>query len=310
VSPREAGGARAGRSVGPFGLVARIVAGWLVFVVALTLATMLGAAAESAFNDPLVRQAVQAAVVTGLVLPTIYALRRHGDGRSLRGLGLSSPMQGLPYFCLGVALVVAMAGVGLIFGVALGWLRVVSVPLPVGTVLALLVNLPVAFLYEALPEELVFRGYLYSSLNARLARWLAMMAGVALFVLAPLAVSGVQAAVGMEAGSSVTIDYVVLLTGFAIVLQLCRIVTGSLWTGIGFHLAWLEISRYIVAPRATPLVRIEDPVPGTGELLVLFVGAILGSCLVLVLWSRLRKRPVGWRERDPAEAPGEASFPA
>jgi len=290
--------------------VARIVAGWLVFVVALTLATMLGAAAEADFNDPLVRQGVQAVVVTGLVLPTIYALRRYGDGRSLRGLGLSSPARGLPYFCLGVALVVAMAGVGLGAGVALGWLRVVSVPVPAVTMLALLVNLPVAFLYEAFPEELVFRGYLYSSLSSRLARWLAMLAGVALFVLAPLAVSGVQAAVGMEPGNSVTVDYVVLLTGFGVVLQLCRIVTGSLWTGIGFHLAWLEISRYVVVPRAAPLVRIEDPVSGTGELLVLFVGAILGSCLVLVFWPRLRKRPVGWRERDPVESPDETSFVA
>lgn len=210
-------------------------------------------------------------------MPTIYALRRYGDGRSLCGLGLSSPARGLPYFCLGVALVVAMAGVGLGAGVALGWLRVVSVPVPAGTVLALLVNLPVAFLYVAFPGELVFRGYLYSSLSSRLARWLAILAGVALFFLAPLTVSGVQAGVGMGAGNNVTIDYVVLLTGFGIVLQLCRIVTGSLWTGIAFHLAWLEISRYVVAPRAASLVRIEDPVSGTGELLVLFVGAILGS---------------------------------
>jgi membrane protease YdiL (CAAX protease family) len=290
--------------------VACIGAGWLVFVVALTLATMLGAAVEADFNDPLVRQGVQAVVVTGLVLPTIYALRRYGDGRSLRGLGLSSPTRGLPYFCLGVALVVAMAGVGLSAGVVLGWLRVVSVPVPAVTVLALLVNLPVAFLYEAFPEELVFRGYLYSSLSSRLARWLAMLAGVALFVLAPLAVSGAQAAVGMEPGNSVTVDYVVVLIGFGIVLQLCRIVSGSLWTGIGFHPAWLEISRYVVAPWAAPLVRIEDPVPGTGELLVLFVGAILVSCLVLVFWPRLRKRPVGWRERDPAESPDETLFVA
>lgn len=284
------------------GFLTRVLAGWSVFVVALFLATLLGEVAETALGaSSLVRQILQAAVVVGIVVPAIYALRRQGEGLSLRGLGLSSPALGLPYFLLGIGLVGLTAGVALGVGVALGWLRVVSWDVPVATVLALAVNIPIAFCYEALPEELTFRGYLYSNLNTRLARWLAILAGIVLFVLAPVTVIAFQAAVGMEAGNSITVDYVILLSGFGLVLQLCRIVTGSLWTGIGFHLAWLELSRYVVAPQVEPLVRIKDVAPGTGEILVLFVGAILGGSLVLVVWSWLRGRPIGWRERDTAE---------
>lgn len=248
-------------------------------------------------------------MIVGLVVPAVYALLRFGDGRSWRWVGLTSPASGLPYFLLGAGLVAATAGLAFGLGVALGWLRVASWDVSAATVLALAANVPIAFCYEALPEELTFRGYLYRNLNTRLARWLAALAGVALFVLAPVTVSFLQVVVGMGAGNSVTVDYVILLAGFGFVLQLCRIVTGSLWTGIGFHLAWLELSRYVVAPRAEPLVRIEDVAPGTSEFLVLFLGAIIGSSLLLIAWPRLRKRRIGWRERDP-DFPGKVSSAA
>lgn len=66
-----------------------------------------------------------------------------------------------------------------------------------------------------------------------------------LFVLAPIIVSGLQYIAGVES-SAITLDYIVLLLGFGFILQLLRIVTGSLWTSIAFHLAFLENSRFFV----------------------------------------------------------------
>lgn len=292
-------GGRLASNTGPHMLFLRVAAGWSTFVVALFGATVVGEVLRATLGvPPVVQQFVQAVVVAGVVVPAIYALLRF-DGKSWRWAGMSSPASGLPYFLLGIGLVLGTAGVSLGLGVAAGWLRVVSWDLPVATMLALAANIPIALLYEALPEELAFRGYLYSNLNSRFVRWLALLGGVVLFVLAPVTVIVLQKAVGMQAGNSITVDYVVLLTGFGFVLQLCRIVTGSLWTNIGFHLAWLELSRYVVAPRTEPLVRIEDVAPGTSEVLVLFLGAIVGGSLLLLVWPRLRGRRVGWRERVP-----------
>lgn len=288
-------------------MILRVAAGWSAFVVALFLATFVGEVARATLGvPPYIQQLVQAVVVTGLVVPAIYALLR-SDGKPWRWVGMSSFASGLSRCLIGIRLVVGTAGVALGLGVAAGWLRVVSWDLPLATVLALAANIPIALLYEALPEELAFRGYLYSTLNSRVACWLAALAGLVLFVLAPVTVVALQAAAGMEAGNSITVDYVILLAGFGLVLQLCRIVTGSLWTSIGFHLAWLELSRYVVVPRAEPLVRIEDVTPGTSEILVLFLGAIVGSILLLIVWPWLRGRRIGWRGRDPEGSPDGAS---
>ncbi|TDH74879.1 CPBP family intramembrane metalloprotease, partial [Acinetobacter baumannii] len=75
----------------------------------------------------------------------------------------------------------------------------------------------------------------YYALNRRFNCFMALLLRPILFVLAPIAVSGLQYIAGIES-PAITLDYIVLLLFFGFILQLLRIVTGSLWTSIAFHL--------------------------------------------------------------------------
>lgn len=67
------------------------------------------------------------------------------------------------------------AGIGLVVTLTLGWAEVSFAALD-GRTLLLALYLPLlVFLFEALPEELVFRGYFYRNLADRYSRWIAVI---------------------------------------------------------------------------------------------------------------------------------------
>lgn len=149
------------------------------------------------------------------------------------------------------------------------------------------------FFYEAFPEELTFRGTVYNALNRRFNCFIALLLQPILFVLAPLTVSGLQYIAGIES-PAITLDYIVLLLSFGFILQLLRIATGSLWTSIGFHLAFLENSRFFVLQGDKRFITYEEIVPGTGALFVIFfmliiVGTLLLIPAVIARWRRRNK---------------------
>lgn len=136
-------------------------------------------------------------------------------------------------------------------------------------------------LYEALPEELVFRGYFYRNLADALPRWLAVLGQAGLFTL-----------FGVAIGAAGSIDRVVLFLLFATVLGYLRAVTGSVWTGIGFHLAF-QIVAQLTSPNhgqftVTDLLTLQ----GVAFVLLPFT---LGALLVR---AACRGR-TGWRHPDP-----------
>jgi predicted RND superfamily exporter protein len=78
---------------------------------------------------------------------------------------------------------------------------------------------------------------------------------------------------------------------FGATLQVCRIVTVTLWTGIGFHLTFLELSRYLVGPQHA-VVSLHDTAPiALLAYPVLFVFAGLG--LLGWAWTTRRSRSAG-----------------
>ncbi|UQE77232.1 hypothetical protein EFK13_10440 [Bacillus cabrialesii] len=102
-----------------------------------------------------------------------------------------------------------------------------------------------------------------------------------LFVLAPITVSGLQYIAGIES-PAITLDYIVLLLSFGFILQLLRIVSGSLWTSIAFHLAFLENSRFFVLQGKERFITYEEIVPGAGALFVIFFMLLIVGTLLLI----------------------------
>ena len=263
---------------------------WRVAVVflAVTLVWLFVTQGLGSFFGPAypdrVGHAVRAVLTSALVVPLIFLARRYLDRRSWEGLRFTSLRTGWRWLLFGMVFWLVAAGLGLVVTVVLGWTRI-SLGTPSVGILLLFLYLPVlVFLYEALPEELIFRGYLYRNLSARYARWVSVLAQATLFTLW-----------GAAIGAAGSVDRVVLFFTFSVALGILRVISGNLWATIGFHLAFQWVTQLVSAVREGSLQIAEQP---TLELVVFWFFPIVLGSIALIAASVVRG-DADWRGHDP-----------
>lgn len=279
--------------------------GALVMAISLGAAVAIGDVVRARFGVTGVElQLLGGIICSALAVSLVVLLRRRLDRRSMEGLGLPGLQESVRTFGLGVLLTGGAAVTVFVLGGALGWVRVGSVSWPV--LLGFLgTNTVVAFLYEALPEELTLRGYAYRNLNARLRRWTASLCVVLLFLMVP-ALSSLVAAVGTTLGGPVRVPsiapagedpvaYMILLVIFGATLIIARIVTGSLWAAIAVHLTFLTVNRLVLTSPEDTGWSIGLTTPDAIVLIPAYLVVTAGSFLLLARWQGRR---LGWRDRD------------
>ncbi|SER55661.1 hypothetical protein SAMN04487944_10637 [Gracilibacillus ureilyticus] len=82
------------------------------------------------------------------------------------------------------------------------------------------------FLIEALPEELIFRGYIFSQLQKLFPDNVVILLQVMLFTLFAYLI-----------GSIYSLEQLMFIPGFAFILGYFRAISKNIWVPIGFHLA-------------------------------------------------------------------------
>ncbi|MEU5962651.1 CPBP family intramembrane glutamic endopeptidase [Micromonospora parva] len=260
----------------------RLALPWRIVVVATAAVLVwlfLRALLDRDYDRP--THAVGAVLTTAVVVPLVVVARRVLDRRPWAGLGLPSLRAGWRHLLLGAAcwLVPAAAGFALCLG--LGWVEI-SVRTSVGDVLrvaALLVVL--VFLKEALPEELIFRGYLQHNLATRLPTWQAVLGQAVLFTV-----------FGFLIGAARSVDRLALFFVFALLLGAFRAATGDIWAGIGLHVAFQTVAQLFGDVGAV------FNVVGGDVLGVVAMGAIPFSVSWMVMRHRYRDR-LNWNARTP-----------
>ena len=264
---------------------------WRVAVVflAVTLVWLFVTQGLGSFFGPAypdrVGHAVRALLTSALVVPLIFLARRYLDRRSWEGLRFTSLRTGWRWLLFGMVFWLVAVGLGLVVTVVLGWTRI-SLGTPSVGILLLFLYLPVlVFLYESLPEELIFRGYLYRNLSARYARWVSVLAQATLFTLW-----------GAAIGAAGSVDRVVLFFTFSVALGILRVISGNLWATIGFHLAFQWVTQLVsAAVREGSLQIAEQP---TLELVVFWFFPIVLGSIALIAASVVRG-DADWRGHDP-----------
>jgi hypothetical protein len=184
-----------------------------------------------------------AVVCFAIVVPLILLLRTFVDRSSLRSMGVTRP----GYALLGAGVTLLSAAIVFGAGTALGWLRWGTPDWP-QLALFLLTNTVIAFLLEAMPEELAFRGYVFANLPRRIA----FVGTLALFMCAALTSNLVHRLIDRSHPLTFAppgedpVAYAVLMAVFGTALLVARISTGSIWTGVGLHLAFLTVNRVVL----------------------------------------------------------------
>jgi membrane protease YdiL (CAAX protease family) len=217
------------------------------------------------------RHVASAVAVTALVVPMILLAGRRLDRLPWSALRRASPRTALQLLLLGAAGYLLPAGVAVAALAATNRLEIALRGGPAEAVLSVAALALLVLLYEALPEELVFRGYLYRNLATALPRWATVLAQAALFALFGLAV-----------GAASTVDRVVLFFGFAVVQGVIRAATDTLWVPIGFHLAF-QTTEQLAGPSWDVLT--VDDLTLLQEVALGLVPLALGVPVIMLLWS-------------------------
>ncbi|MCD9028687.1 CPBP family intramembrane metalloprotease [Luteimonas sp. BDR2-5] len=252
--------------------------GWRLAVVAAVVVAVLRAimALSPPAYDALQRLLAGAAFSL-LALVALCALLRT-DPRSRGAIAMAGTGANLRAFAGGVLLWLLPAAIGTALCIAMGWVRISFVgalpDLPARLALLALTVL----LVEALPEELLFRGYVQSLLGTRVARWLAVVLQAVLFCLC-----------AWLSGAMPDATQWLFLPGFALLLGYLRALSGNVWTTVGMHLAWMT---------STQILGAQHGLFATGNLgtLQFLAFALLPSAVASTVLN-LRRPRFDWRRR-------------
>jgi len=270
--------------------VTAIILGWLSLTIGLYAATAFGQWLETAGMHETAVQLCKGGIICAVSLTAVYCIQTRMLRKTWRDIYTSTRLrEGIARFFIGTGLAVGLASVGFLFACWQGWITIAQWHVSPEFIKSILINIIFAFLYEALPEETVLRGFVYGTLKSKLPAVVAFLCQLGMFVLVPITVSYLQMLSGMETGNLINAEYVILLLCFGTTLQLLRNATRSLWASIGFHLAYLEISRFVVLQREQRLFTYQEAIPGTGEFFVLFFMTIIVAAMVLACLLTVRR---------------------
>ena len=174
---------------------------------------------------------ILALVTAGLTLVLLQAFMKV-DAFSWNEIGQKTVVVNIFSFILGFFLWVIPAASGLFICLQLGWVKIEVVTGINSLMPSLFVLLVTVFLIEALPEEFIFRGYIYRCLNALFPHWGTVILQAMLFSMFAYFI-----------GAMYSLEQLQFLPGFAIILGIFRAISGSVWTSIGFHTAIMTATQ-------------------------------------------------------------------
>ncbi|QQK80154.1 CPBP family intramembrane metalloprotease [Salicibibacter cibi] len=225
---------------------------------------------------------ISALLIFSLVLPMVIVARKYLDKRSWMSLRLTSFKEGWKPFVFGGISYLVPALLGMIIFVIFGWTNI-NVQASFGELLvAVIVLLFLVFMFEALPEELIFRGYFYRNLNNALSKWKAVLTQSGLFVLFALII-----------GAAPSVDRIVFFLAIGIVIGMIRVITENVWSAVGFHLAFQTMQQMFGNPYNQELT---STTPALMEIVIL--GIIPFSLAIVTLKLFVKKEP-DWKEINP-----------
>jgi len=121
---------------------------------------------------------------------------------------------------------------GLAIAVVAGWGRIELLAAPTEAAGKALALLGLVFLSEALPEELIFRGWMQSRLTRLLGPWGGVLGQAALFT-----------AFAVVIGAAPDLMQIGFIAAFGVALGVLRAASGSLWVPLGFHLIFMTVQQ-------------------------------------------------------------------
>lgn len=242
------------------------------------------------------RYLLQAVLMFGMVIGSIFLVRKYADNNHNIDTGYSRILPAIRNFILGTALVILPMVITLVVARQLNWTSL-SIQFDGNTIMPVLMGFITVLLFEAIPEELAFRGYIYGALRSKNGIWASAVIAVLLFVLLPLILVPIQQYIlGMTpyvGGSTmITGGYIITMIFFGSFVMFLRIVTGSVWMGVGFHCLFVFSNR-IVGITDGSIIQIHNQANETAmQVTLITCYLIMGAIVIGNAWLNKKKHQV------------------
>lgn len=220
------------------------------------------------------------AVITTILTFILIQVALKIDKIPWKQLGQGTFKTNILSFLLGFLLWTIPASIGLFSCVILGWVEIKVHTDLNNLLMSILILFITVFLMEALPEEFIFRGYIYRYLNVVFPHWGTLILQTLLFSLFAYFI-----------GAIYSVEQLQFIPSFAIILGVFRAISGSVWTSIGFHVAIMTAFQ-ILGP-----IHGHFDVSGIMTLKLfafIFLPSVVGSTVLSFIYSNHN-----WRKTEP-----------
>ena len=278
----------------------RIAVAWILIFIALTLAGYIGDYIEDQeVTSKRVRYLVQAIIMSGIVIPGIWYLSRGYSQNLKQAIGWISLTRAVKWMILGILIFFFPLVFTLLCTEIFGWGNAV-IHASTTQLQTIFFGVLTVFLFEALPEELAFRGFIYSHLNSIHSKWKAGLITVVLFVLLPIILVLFQSAfldmeVRVGGQGSLSLSYILTMFFFGSFVQYLRILSGSIWLGIGFHLAFVYLDR-LIGTTEKHFVQLTDIQNEAASQMVL-AGMLILIFIGLLFYPKVSGKSLQWNQK-------------
>lgn len=238
---------------------------------------------------------LESSIITLFILLGIWFLRKRIDRGTPVSIGLNNFYEALIKFILGYGLLLAPLIISLLIAQMAGWAQI-KVNWQGAQIGMILLGMLSVFITDALPEELVFRGYIFSNLLTKYVKWKSAIITTLLFVLFPVMMYPIKGLLGSDLTTglvnSISLGYLGYMLFFGAFAMYLRVLTKSIWTGLGFHLMFVYINQ-LIGLEDTNLIQFssfnnELPVQLT------FVLSLMLTFIVLFFYPKLKGVKLGW----------------
>jgi membrane protease YdiL (CAAX protease family) len=242
-------------------------------------------------SNPAYQHLVQSIFVGMIAVLGIWLFRSKLDKGVPVFIGLTKPSKAILHALLGFGLILAPLGLTLVISRLFGWVDFsfnTSGVLPI-----LIVGAASTFFTDALTEELIYRGYIYSNLKERFNVWISSLITLFLFIITIVIIMTFQNLFDISgAAVPLSVNYILTLLFFGAFMQYLRVTFKTIWVGAGFHLVFVHMNQ-IMGMTNDKLIQFSETSYNEKPIQITLITLILLVFVALVLFPLIRNKRKG-----------------
>lgn len=272
----------------------KVILACLISFIALVLPAFIFQKSGVLNSDPVYQHLALSFFIGMIAVLGVWLLRSKLDKGVPISIGLAKPSTAISHALLGFGLILVPLVLTLVLSRLLGW---AEFSFNSGGVLTVMILGTIStFFTDALTEELIYRGYIYSNLKERYNVWISSLITLLLFIVTIVIIMYFKSFLGIH-GAVVTLsgNYIVTLLFFGAFMQYLRVAFKSIWVGVGFHLFFVHMNK-IMGLTDDRLIQFSETLNEQPLQITLIILIIL-VFVALILFPIIKKKRRGTIEK-------------